>query len=110
MNLTVSKSLKVINKYHENSKIYLLKIQYSFNRSGRIFTSTLKVFIEICYNFLTFERIVKMYNYCKEILKRGLPAPGLEPSIDWLPARRFSPLSQLHFELKKWEININSVP
>ena len=35
INLTVSKSFKVINKYHKNCKIYLLKIQYFFNRSGR---------------------------------------------------------------------------
>ena len=35
INLTVSKSFKVINKYHENCKIYLLKIQYFFNRSGK---------------------------------------------------------------------------
>ena len=34
INLTVSKSFKVINKYHENCKIHLLKIQYFFNRSG----------------------------------------------------------------------------
>ena len=51
-----------------------------------------------------------MYNYCKEILKHGLPAPGLEPSINWLSARSSSPLSQLHFDLKKWDININIIP
>ena len=36
INLTVSKSLKVINKYHDNCKIYLLKIHYFFNRYGKI--------------------------------------------------------------------------
>ena len=36
-----------------------------------------------------------MYKYCNEILKHRLPAPGLEPSINWSPARRSRPLSQL---------------
>ena len=35
-----------------------------------------------------------MYRYCNEILKHNLPPSGLEPSINWIPARRFRPLSQ----------------
>ena len=33
------------------------------------FYLTFKSFFEICYNVLTFERIVKMYKYCNKILK-----------------------------------------
>ena len=35
-----------------------------------------------------------MYKYCNEILKHRLLASGLEPSINWYPARCSRPLSQ----------------
>ena len=41
-----------------------------------------------------------MYKYCNEILKHSFPTPGLEPSIIW------KSLSQKHFILLIWKINI----
>ena len=42
-------------------------------------------------------RKVKMYEFCKEILKHILPTPGLKPSINWLPAICPRPFSHSHF-------------
>ena len=77
---------------------------------NQIITLTLKVFIEICYENLAFERIFKMHTHCSEILKDYVPTPGLKPANNWLLARcprRPKPLIYSHFRFIWWEININ---
>ena len=66
-------------KYHVICKIYLLKIQYFFDRAGRC-SVTSKVIIEVNNNLLT---LIKMYRYCNQSLKHTSPTKGLKPSIIW---------------------------
>ena len=73
----------------------------------QIFTLTSNAFIEITYNFLTFERIVKMYRYYIEILKHILATPWLEHAINRLPVRRPTPLGHADFVLTKLEFKID---
>ena len=65
-----------------------------------------KGFIEISYNFLTFKRLVKMYQYYNQILKYSMLTPWVRSSIHWM---RHIPLSHVHFLLIYREINITLV-
>ena len=44
-----------------------------------------------------------MYRYYIEILKHILATPWLEHAINWLPARRPTPLGHAHFLFAKLE-------
>ena len=48
-----------------------------------------------------------MYRYYIEILKHILATPWLEHAINWLPARRPTPLGHAHFILTKLEFKID---
>ena len=73
----------------------------------QIFTLTSKAFIDIVYNFLTFERIDKKYRYYIEILKHILVTPWLEHAIYGLPDRRPAPLGHADFVHTKVEFRMH---